>query len=167
MTTATKSRTTVEVSPTEPVAIITRTLDAPRDIVWRAISQPEHLVQWWGPHGYTNRVAGYDFRVGGKWRIETTDTKGQQFNFHGEFREIAAPGKIVQTFGMEGMWDGRYSVDSLTLTADRKRTIYRIVSRFPSIADRDFMIASGMVKGMNEGFERLDALLAELSRNAG
>jgi uncharacterized protein YndB with AHSA1/START domain len=166
MTVATANRTTIEVSASEPVAIITRTLNAPRDVVWRAVSQPEHLVQWWGPHGYTNKVAAYDFRVGGKWRIETTDTRGNQFNFHGEFREIARPEKIIQTFGMEGMWDGRYSVDSLTLTADGPRTLYRVVSRFPSIADRDFMIASGMEKGMNEGFERLDALLVALTASA-
>lgn len=166
MTTATANRTKIEVSATEPVAIITRTLDAPRDIVWQAVSQPQHLTQWWGPHGYINNVAIFDFRPGGKWRIEQTDPKGNRYIFHGEFREIAAPETLVQTFGMEGMWDGRYAVDSLTLIADGQRTIYRVVSRFPGIADRDFMIASGMEKGMNEGFERLDALLAELSRSA-
>lgn len=157
------ARTLVEVSPTEPVGTITRTLNAPRDIVWRAISESDHLVQWWGPRGYTNTVTAYDFRAGGRWQIRTDIPNGPTVVFQGEFREIVAPEKIVRTFGMEGMWEGRYAVETLTLTTDGARTIYRATSRFAKRADFEAMIASGMERGMNEGFERLDELLAHLS----
>lgn len=162
MTAATAARTLVEISPTEPVGTITRTLNAPRAIVWRAISEPDHLVQWWGPRGYTNTVTAYDFRVGGRWQIRTDIPNGPTVIFQGEFREIAAPERIVRTFGMQDMWEGRYAVETLTLTADGPRTIYRATSRFARRADFEGMIASGMERGMNEGFERLDELLADL-----
>lgn len=164
MTNTAKSRTVVEISPTEPVGTITCELNAPRDLVWRAMSEPEHLVAWWGPRGYTNTVTAYDFRVGGRWQIRTDIPNGPTVVFQGEFREIVAPEKIVRTFGMEGMWEGRYAVETVTLIADGPRTIYRGTSRFASRADFEGMIASGMEKGMNEGFERLDELLAELPR---
>jgi len=160
------ARTLVDISPTEPIGTITRTLNAPREVVWRAVSEPRHLVQWWGPHGYTNAVTVYDFRVGGRWQIRTVIPNGPTVVFQGEFHEIAAPEKIVRTFGMEGMWAGRYALETLTLEADRQRTIYRATSRFASRADFEGMIASGMEKGMNEGFERLDELLARLAAAA-
>ena len=163
---ATKARTAVEVSPSEPVVTITRTLSAPRALVWRAISEPEHVVAWWGPRGYANTVAAYDFRPGGKWSIRTDIPGGPSVVFLGEFREIVAPEKIVRTFGMAGMWDGRHSVETLTLQADGDRTIYRVTARFPNRADLEAMIASGMERGMNEGFERLDELLASLLPDA-
>ena len=108
----------------------------------------------------------FDFRVGGRWQIRTDIPNGPTVVFQGEFREIVAPEKIVRTFGMEGMWEGRYAVETVMLIADGPRTIYRATSRFASRADFEGMIASGMEKGMNEGFERLDELLAELSRHA-
>ena len=70
------ARTLVDISPTEPIGTITRTLNAPREVVWRAVSEPRHLVQWWGPHGYTNAVTVYDFRVGGRWQIHTVIPNG-------------------------------------------------------------------------------------------
>ena len=166
MATTAASRTAIEISPGAPVVIITRTLHAPRDIVWRAVSEAEHVLAWWGPRGYVNTIEAYDFRPGGQWRIRTDIPNGPSVVFQGEFREIAAPEKIVRTFGMAGMWDGRTSVETMTLTADGDRTRYRVAARFQTRADLDGMLASGMEKGMNEGFDRLDALLAELSRHA-
>lgn len=119
MTVAYRNRTHVEISPVEPVGTITRTLNATREIVWRAVSAPEHLVQWWGPRGCTNTVTACDFRDGGRWQIRTDIPNGPTVVSQGEFREIAAPEKIVRTSGME--------------------------------------------RGMNEGFERLDELLSRLS----
>jgi len=78
----------------EPIVIMTRTLNAPRALVWRALSEPEHVVRWWGPHGHKNRVLEWDWRVGGKWKIESTMPEGV-IVFFGEYREISRPERVM------------------------------------------------------------------------
>jgi uncharacterized protein YndB with AHSA1/START domain len=151
----------IEAPPDEPVVILTRTLHAPRRLVWKAFSQPEHLIGWWGPHGHVNRVLEFDFRVGGKWRIESTTPDGTVVVFHGEYRDIEAPRLVAQTFGVQGMFGGAFSVDTVTLEEAGDKTIYRNVSLLPDMASRDGMLASGMEVGAREGFERLDRMLEE------
>ncbi|MDB5561996.1 MAG: putative glutathione S-transferase-related transrane protein [Hyphomicrobiales bacterium] len=152
----------IEPSASEPTVVITRTLKAPRALVWKMVSEPEHLIRWWGPHGYDNTVKEFDFRVGGKWKIESRPPDGRVFNFIGEYLEIVPPERLVQTFGVEGMFDGKFAVDSLTLTEVDGKTIYSVVSRFDTAAERDGMLASDMEHGVRQGFERLDAMLEDL-----
>lgn len=147
--------------PGESYIVLTRTFNAPLALVWRAVSEPEHIVRWWGPHGYKNRVLELDFRVNGIWKIETTTQEGHVVVFHGEYREIEPPSKVVQTFGVEGMYDGAYSVDTLTLEEIDGKTQYKVVSVLPDVAARDGMMASGMEVGVIDGFERLDSILEE------
>lgn len=150
-----------EAPTNEPIVIMTRTLHAPRALVWKAISEPQHLVRWFGPHAHENRVVTFDWRVGGKWKIETTIAGEHVVMFHGEYIEIAPIEKTVQTFGIEGMYDGQFSIDTLTLEDLGDETLYKTVSRLPDVASRDGMMASGMETGVVEGFERLDAMLEE------
>lgn len=150
----------------EPVITMTRSFNAPRELVWKAMSQPEHLVRWWGPHEHVNRALEFDFRVGGKWKIESTMSDGQVINFFGEFREIEAPRLLTQTFAFDGLPEGMYSVDSVELEEVGGRTIYRARSLMPDLASRDGMLASGMEVGVVEGFERLDAMLEEFKAGA-
>jgi len=152
--------------PGEPIMIMTRSLNAPRALVWKALSEPEHIVHWWGPHGHKNRVVQFDWRVGGKWKVETTTADGQVIIFHGEYRDIAGPETVTQTFAVEGMYDGQYSVDTVTLHELDGNTIYVGVSRLPDAESRDAMMASGMETGVVEGFERLDQMLEEFKATA-
>jgi uncharacterized protein YndB with AHSA1/START domain len=152
----------IEPSASEPTVVITRTLKAQRALVWKMVSEPEHLIRWWGPHGYDNTIKQFDFRVGGKWKIESRPRDGRVFTFIGEYLEIVPPERLVQTFGVEGMFDGKYSVDRLTLTEVDGQTIYSVTSRFDTVAERDGMLASGMEHGVRQGFERLDTMLADL-----
>lgn len=145
-----------------PHMVLTRTFDAPRSLVWRAISQPEHLIRWWGPHSHANKVLKFDWRVGGTWRIQSSMPDGMVLVFHGEYREIEPEWKTVQTFAVEGMYDGQYSVENLTLEEVDGKTLYKVVSVLPDVAARDGMLASGMEIGVVQGFERLDAILVEL-----
>jgi uncharacterized protein YndB with AHSA1/START domain len=139
-------------------------IEAPAgELVWRAISQPEHLIRWWGPHRHANRILQFDWRVGGTWRIQTTTPEGQSIVFHGTYIEIEPEWKTVQTFGVEGMYGGAVSTDTLTLEEIDGVTHYRVVSVLPDVASRDDMLASGMETGVVEGFERLDAILFELA----
>lgn len=152
--------------PGEPIMIMTRSFDAPRALVWKAMSEPQHVVRCWGPRAHKNRVLEFDWRVGGKWRIESTLPDGQVLVFHGEYRDIAAPETVTQTFGIEGMYEGQYSVDTMTLQQIGGRTLYIGVSRLPDVKSRDGMVASGMEVGVVEGFERLDEMLEEFKLKA-
>jgi len=153
------TRHTIEAPAGEPIMILTRTFDAPLALVWKAVSEPQHVVAWFGPHGHKNRVLAFDFRVGGEWRIETTTGTGQVIVFFGEFRAIAAPHRLVQTFSFDGLPPGVHSIEDLTLSEENGKTVYRTVSTFPDVASRDGMLASGMEVGVMEGFQRLDAML--------
>jgi uncharacterized protein YndB with AHSA1/START domain len=152
--------------PGEPTMLMTRSFDAPRALVWKAMSEREHVIRWFGPHGHKNRVLEFDWRVGGKWKIETTTGDGQAMIFHGEYREIAAPETVTQTFSIEGMYGGQYSVDTMTLQEIGGKTMYIAMSRLPDVESRDGMIASGMETGVVEGFERLDQMLEEFKVEA-
>jgi uncharacterized protein YndB with AHSA1/START domain len=145
----------------EPIFTFTRSFNAPRELVWRAMSQPEHVVAWWGPHGYTNEVLEFDFRVGGKWRVKTTMPDGATITFFGDYLEIEKPTRIVQTFSFDQLPPGAHSVDTVELEERDGVTIYKGHSKFADVASRDAMIASGMEGGMREGFERLDELLED------
>jgi uncharacterized protein YndB with AHSA1/START domain len=152
----------IEAPDSEPVVLMTRTFDAPRELVWKAISEPEHVVRWWGPHGHTNRVAEFDFRIDGRWIIESTLPDGTVIPFNGEFKEIEKPVRLTQTFRFGDMPMELYSLDSVELVAlPDGRTLYNARSVLPDFDSRAGMLASGMEVGVVEGFERLDAMLLE------
>lgn len=148
----------------DPVIVMTRTFDAPRALVWKALSEPEHAVRWWGPHGHANKVLKWDWRVGGEWSIESTTPDGSRIVFFGEYRAIEKPAKVTQTFSFDQLPPGAHSVDTVELIEKDGRTIYRSTSRVPDFESRDGMLASGMEVGVVEGFERLDAMLEEFKR---
>lgn len=149
----------------EPVIIMTRTFDAPRALVWKAMTEREHIARWWGASSFTAKVIvkAYDPRVGGEWRFESHGKDGNVFVFYGKFLEIREPHRVVQTFAMENMFVGKLIVEDLTLEElPDGRTLYRQVSSYDSVADRDGMVASGMEVGARETLEQLAAVIAEL-----
>ena|SRR5208282_270055 len=68
--------------------VVTRIFDAPRELVWKAWTDPKYVMQWWGPKGFTSPVCKMDFRVGGKYLICTKTPDGQEFWHGGEYHEI-------------------------------------------------------------------------------
>ena len=155
-----------EIPADRPVLILTRTFNAPRALVWKALSEPDHVVRWFGPHRHRNRVLEFDWRVGGKWKIETTTPEGHVIVFFGEYREILAPETVTQTFSFDALPPDAYSVDTVVLEDHGERTVYRATSILPDIAARDGMLASGMDTGVREGFARLDAILEDFKAEA-
>ena len=143
----------------ELVFYVSRTFAAPRDLVWRAWTDPRLVAQWWGPRKYVTEVKEMDFRVGGKWRFLNKGVEGANHEFFGEYREITAPEKIVQTFSF---MDFPLAMETMTLTDQGAYTQMSIASRFVSIQMRDAMVGSGMQEGATETYERLDAVLAAL-----
>lgn len=154
--------TEVTAEPGVPFVDISREFDAPRELLYRAWTEPELLVQWLGPRRLTMIVDEYDVRDGGRWRYVHRDEDGTDYGFHGVFHGTPSVDGMVQTFEFEGA-PGHVSLDALTFEERGGRTLVRTHSVFQSVEDRDAMIAAGMEGGLNEGFERLDAVLASLA----
>jgi uncharacterized protein YndB with AHSA1/START domain len=153
--------TQITAEPRLPFVDIKREFDAPRDLVFRAHTEPKLLVQWLGPDKYEMVVERYDVRDGGAWRYVHRGPDGSEWGFHGVFHGVPSPDRMVQTFEFEGA-PGHVSLDALTLEEHDGRTVVHIHSVFQSVEARDAMIQGGMADGMNQGYERLDALLARL-----
>ena len=157
----TSSRFTLEL-PSDTEIRMERSFKAPRERVFKAVTDPELIAKWWGLRSTTTIVDTFDPRVGGKWRFIQRGENGEEYAFRGEFLEIEPPSKVVQTFEFEGM-PGHVVTDSMTLSEDGDGTRIRIDSKFASKEDRDGMIQSGMEVGANESYDQLDELLATLT----
>lgn len=149
-------------TPADREIHVERVFAAPRDRVFAVYTDPELIPEWWGPHGTTTIVDRMDVRPGGGWRFVSRDSDGSETAFRGTYREIAPPERIVQTFEWEGM-PGHVSVETATFEDLGDRTRVRTVSIFHTTEERDGMIASGMEGGLNETYDRLDAVLARLA----
>lgn len=156
------SPTTIDAPAGLPFIDVRREFDAPRDLVFRAFTEPELLVQWLGPGKYQMIVDEYDVRAGGSWRYRHRGADGTEHAFRGVFHGDPSPDGMVQTFEYEGA-PGHVSLDQLLLDERDGATAVRTHSVFQSVAARDAMIDNGMESGMNEGFDRLEALLARLA----
>jgi uncharacterized protein YndB with AHSA1/START domain len=152
----------ITAEPGVPFVDFSREFDAPRDLVFRAHTDPELLAQWLGPAKYKMTIDRYDVRDGGTWRYVHRDDAGNEYGFHGVFHGQPSPDGMVQTFEFEGA-PGHVSLDSMTLEERDGRTLLRGRSVFQSVEDRDAMVQGGMTEGMKDGYQRLDELLARLA----
>jgi uncharacterized protein YndB with AHSA1/START domain len=157
----TKTRETqIEADPNVPTIRITREFDAPPDKVFTACVDPELIVQWLGPRDYDVRLDRWDARTGGSYRYATVQNGEEVAAFYGSFHEVRPSERLVQTFTWEGMPDG-VSLETMTLEdLGDGRTRLVGLSVVDSFESRDAIMASGMEVGVNEGYEKLDALLA-------
>lgn len=150
-----------------PLMITTRTFNAPRALVWKCFSEPQHVARWWGPASISpvTRVDRFEFRVGGGWRIVTERPDGSQtIVFHGTYKEIVAPERITNTFAVEAMFaEDDLLTETHTFEERGDKTFYRAVSNMGSFEAREGVVASGMERGARESLDQLDALLAELA----
>jgi uncharacterized protein YndB with AHSA1/START domain len=159
----TSSATTKVTLPSDKEILVTREFDAPREVVFKAMTDPKLIPQWWGPRSDKTTVDKMDVRPGGAWRFVSTGPNGT-YAFRGEYREIVPSEKIVQTFEFEPM-AGHISVDTATLTdLPGGRTLFTSRSVFSSKEDRDGMIQSGMESGLRETYDRFDEVLASLKK---
>lgn len=155
-----RNQTSIEAVPDLPVIRITREFDAPPERVFDAHVDVGKVTRWLGPRNLTMTVQRWDAETGGGYRYTHSDGDGEH-RFFGSFHEVRPSERIVQTFTWEGMPDG-VSLETMTFTAlPGGRTRVVGVSVVDSIEVRDGILASGMEVGVNEGYERLDDLLAE------
>lgn len=151
--------------PADNQILITREFDAPRRLVWRAYTEPEFIKRWWaGERGQVTSVE-VDLRVGGRWRYVMTANAGFEVAFHGEYREIAEPERLVNTEAFEGIPDpdGNAALSTVTFTEKDGRTYLEMLIEHHDQAGRDAHVNSGMEGGMQEAMNALEKIAAELA----
>lgn len=160
---ATKNETKIIAEPGKQELFIIREFDAPRELVFKAHVDPELYVQWLGPKDLVMTLAQFEPKDGGSYRYSHKDDKGNAYSFRGVYHEVTAPERIIGTFEFEGLPEKGHVEFNIAnfeaLPGGRTRLTGQAVYR--SVADRDAMLKSGMEKGVNEGYERLDDLLAK------
>jgi len=147
--------------PGKPTIFTRRTVNAPRSLVFDAFAKPEHLKRWMRPRALTMVLCKIDLRVGGGWRMVYRTPAGQEFGFHGEFREIVRPERIVRTFVFESFPDAE-ALETLTLEERDGMTTITTTTVHKTIEGRDGHLAHGMEAGMTDGYALLDELLAAM-----
>ena len=160
---ATTTKTEIHAEPGSQQIIMSRAFDAPRELLYRAHTEPKLLERWLGPRSMTMTVIQQELRDGGVWRFVHRDTDGSEHGFHGVFHGDPSPSGIVRTFEYEG-YPGHISLESLTFEERDGQTIVHTNSVFQSVEDRDGMVESGMEGGVNDSMEKLDELLKELQQ---
>ena len=161
---ASKNKTTITAEPGKQELFITREFDAPRELVFKAYTDPDIYVRWLGPRDLDTSLETFEPVSGGRWRFIQKDKDGNEFGFHGVNHDVTAPERIIGTFEFEGLPEsGHVILETTTFEAlPGGRTRVTTQSVYQSVQDRDGMIASGMEDGVVDGFERLDELLADM-----
>ncbi|HOU42167.1 MAG TPA: SRPBCC family protein [Promineifilum sp.] len=141
---------------------VNRAFDAPRERVWRALTEPALIARWWGggAGSQTTHVDQFDLRPGGAWRFVERGENGEDA-FRGEFREVTPPQRIVQTFEYEP-WAGHILVETMTLSEQAGGTLLTVIEQFSNLEDLDGMVQSGMEDGAAKSYRQLAELLATL-----
>jgi uncharacterized protein YndB with AHSA1/START domain len=151
----------IDAAPGQSYADITREFEAPVEAVFRAHADRDMFKIWIGPRSLQTNITHWDFRSGGGYRYEQTDADGNVYAFRGVFHTVRENEVLIQTFEYEGMPD-EVSIDIMrfeSLPGGRSRIVDHSV--FPSLEVLEGMMAEGMEYGMNEGYEKLDEMLAK------
>src|SRR5579859_726450 len=155
------NQTTITAEPGKQEIVITREFDAPRELVFKTVMDPELLPQWWGPRYLSTIVDKMDVRPGGQWRFINRDAQGNEYAFHGVYHEILAPERVIDTFEFEGLPEtGHVTLETMKLEElPGGRTRLVVQSVFQTVIDRDAALQSGMESGINDTYDRLSELL--------
>jgi uncharacterized protein YndB with AHSA1/START domain len=155
----------LEVStPTDREIVLTRSFDAPRRLVFDALTKPELLKRWFGARGWNLVECALDLRVGGEWRFVSHGPDGSIMGQGGLYREIVPPDRLVYT---EIYDDQSYPGEAIITAALTERdgiTTLTTTVRYPSRESRDRVLRYPMARGVGEAYERLDVVLAESTR---
>lgn len=159
-----KNKTTITSEPGKQEIFITREFDAPRELVFKAFTDPKLYTQWLRPRGFNMTLEKFESRNGGSWRYIHKDQDGNEYAFHGVYHEVTAPERIIDTFEFEGLPEKGHVVLETArfavLPGDRTKLTSQSV--FQSVADRDGMLQSNMERGVNESYDHLDEILAKV-----
>ncbi|MEO3430579.1 SRPBCC domain-containing protein [Pelagibius sp. CAU 1746] len=153
-------------TPSDLEVVITRRFTAPRALVFKAWTEPRHVVRWWGPDGFRTTRCEIDLRPAGRYLIEMTGPDGKTYPTEGTYLEVSPPARLVfdQFFGCLGQPETISRV-TVTFEEDGAETTVTIHTLCETVAHRDALIEIGVEKGWSETFEHLAAYLPECARN--
>ena len=161
-----KNQTKITAEAGKQDLFIIREFEATRELVFRAFSEPNLLMQWMGPRNLRMEIEKLENKSHGSWRFIHYDPDGNVHGFNGVMHEVLAPERMIRTFEYEQLPEkGHVSLEFMTLESlPNDRTKITIQSVFKSVEDRDGMVQSGMDKGVNESHSRLDELLEKIEK---
>jgi uncharacterized protein YndB with AHSA1/START domain len=156
-TTSNRHGSAVVTLPSDTEILITRQFDAPAELVYRAYTTPELVKRWWGFDTSVWKVCEIDLRVGGTWRYVIQE-RDFEVGFHGEYRELESPRRLVSTEVFEGMPDAS-ALNIIDFDEVDGVTTMRTLVQHTEQAHRDAHIQSGMEGGMQVSMDRLEDLV--------
>ncbi len=154
-------KTEYVIEPGKQEIVSTTILDAPRELVFRAYTEPELFAKWWGPRRYKIEIEKFDSKPGGEWQVTHVGADGSRYGFRGVNHDVVAPERICSTFEYLGV-PGHVALQTATFEPLGNKTKLVAHQVFESVMDRDGMVASGMEDGANESMERLAEVLEAL-----
>jgi uncharacterized protein YndB with AHSA1/START domain len=153
--------------PSDREILVTRQFDAPAHLVFKAWTTPDLVRRWWGFDSSIWLVCEIDLREGGGWRYVTRERNGLEVGFHGEYREIRAPHRIVSTEVYEGFPDpDSAALNTITFEEQDGVTTMKVNALHARPEHRDMVLASGMESGMQISLNRLEDVASELAHLA-
>ena len=161
------NKTEIKAEPGQQELFIIREFDAPRELLFRAYTEAELYEKWVGPKEMNMRVEKMDAVDGGSFRF-IHERGGHEYTFFGVYHDVTKPERIIGTFEFDGLPERGHVIMGTTkfeeLPNGRSRLVHQSV--FQSVQDRDGMIASGMERGVSDGYEKLDTLLEQITSSA-
>lgn len=161
------NKTEIKSEPGKQELFIIREFEAPRELLFRAYTEADLYEKWVGPKGMKMWVERMDAVEGGSFKF-VHERDGNQYTFFGVYHEVTKPERIIGTFEFDGLPERGHVIMGTTkfeeLPNGRSRMVHQSV--FQSVEDRDGMIASGMERGVNDGYEKLDALFEQMTAKA-
>ena len=157
----TMPKTEYVIEPGKQEIFSSTVLDAPRELVFKAYTDPKLVAQWFGPRKYETKIYKFEPRAGGSWRMSNIAADGSEHIFRGVNHDVVAPERICATFEYEGV-PGHVLLQTTTFEPLGNKTRVQEQSVFQSVMDRDAMVASGMQSGADESMERLGELLEKM-----
>jgi uncharacterized protein YndB with AHSA1/START domain len=161
MTSSTNSTGALAIAPAAPEreVVITRLLNAPPALVFKAWLDPQHIAQWWGPNGFTTTIFAMDVRVGGVWHYIMHGPDGVDYPNKVVYLEIVEPERVVYWHGTGDDPDPDAFQNTVTFVARGDKTEVTLRALFATVAARDATLAFGAVEGGNQTLARLEAFL--------
>jgi uncharacterized protein YndB with AHSA1/START domain len=163
----TVAETEFVIEPGRQDILMTRVFDAPRDLVFRAVTDPGIVARWWGPSSMSTRVDTMELRPGGLWRFVNVAASGEEFGFRGVYHDVTAPTGFVRTWTFEGAPED-VALEIVTLDElNDGQTRFTDQSVHRSVAARDDIVRAGGPEGGTDGMDALAAVIADLRSQAG
>jgi uncharacterized protein YndB with AHSA1/START domain len=155
------SNRSLAVEPNQHSIVATCTFNAPRDLVYKAMTDPEMIRQWWGPRGLKMTIEKLEPWAGGSWRYIVDNERGRQWCFHGVYHNVEELERTVFTYEYETL-PGHTSLETVVFEDHEGGTKVVTTSVFQSVEDRDARVVSDMEEGEEESMDQLEELLAEM-----